>query len=258
MRKIFESCSVVVLVLCISGQALAAPITHQLVVNPIQVCDDTGGNCANPGNILYEAETDKIWDQSGVDISFLSWKQMDNTAAQNITATSNLLVAGNQALGGNIINMWFVESYAGSYGAANSSGRRVAIGNNVFSYSSGAGRRDTIAHELGHILGLPHISGTYPLNVMESGGVRNAATAIGQIIPDGALKGQLTTAQVTTALGSSYLEAIPEPSACTLGIAGLLGMSFYTRRRRPISRRGELLPSQSRRHADRWPSALSA
>lgn len=234
MRKPFDTAFVALLLVCSCAPALAAPITHKLLVNPIQVRDDSGNNPANPSMTLYEAETDKIWSQAGIDIEFLPWKFMDNTTAQNITATSDLLVGGNQAMNSPVINMWFVIDYAGAYGAANSAGRRVAIDDSVFSFSGGAGRRDTIAHELGHILGLPHIDGDFPLNLMEEGGVRNPATAIGQITPDGDMKDQLTAAQIQTALASPYLVVVPEPSlAVTMtGFSFVCLWAFRHRRRR--------------------------
>ena len=233
MRRSFQAVLLIVLLVSFSGRAVATLITHKLVVNPIQVRDDSGANPANPTMILFEAETDKIWDQAGIDIEFLPWKLMDSAVSQNITATSDLLIAGNQALGGTIINMWFVIDYAGAFGAANSAGRRVAIDDSVFAFSAGAGRRDTIAHELGHIMGLPHIAGDFPLNLMEEGGVRNPATAIGQITPDGDLKDQLTQAQIDIALASSYLVIVPEPSTLVLLVGvGLSGLCGYGWRRR--------------------------
>jgi hypothetical protein len=228
----------------LSGAAYALPITHQLVVNPIQVCDDSGANCANVAKALYEAEADKIWLQAGIDITFLSWKQFDSSASLTISSTSELLLPGNQALGGDIINLWFVDTYTGAFGAANSAGRRVAVGDITHSYTHpsdpGVGRVDTVAHELGHILGLPHYGPATALNLMTTGGSRNAATQIGQITPGitpdppltSSEKDQLVSSQITTALASDYLVLIPEPSTGMLVAAAIIYLGVTRRQQR--------------------------
>ena len=62
-----------------SMQLQALMITHRLVINPIQVCDDLGTICANPSLELFEAETDAIWMQAGIDIEFLPWSVMNDS-----------------------------------------------------------------------------------------------------------------------------------------------------------------------------------
>lgn len=243
MRTIRLLSGIVVLLL-LSGAAQALPITHQLIVNPIQVCNNSGTGCANSSLQLYESVTDKIWSQAGIDIVFLSWKQFDDSASLFISSTSELVKPGNQAMGGNVINMWFITQYSGAYGAANSGGRRVAISNSVFSYTHpsdpGIGRRDTIAHELGHILGLPHFGAADPLNLMTTGGSRNAATQLQQVTPGttpdppltSSEKSQLTAGQIATVLSSPYLVAVtvPEPASAALLALGLALVAARRRR----------------------------
>jgi len=193
----------------VCSEALGLPITHQLVVNPIQVCNDAGTTCANPDRELFLAETDKIWSQAGIDVKFLDWRVMNDSDALSIDPLSDLTSApNNQSMGGDIINMWFVQSISGAFGKASINGRTAAISDGIFSYSGGAGRRDTIAHELGHTLDLPHIAGDFPLNLMEEGGPRTPATNIDQIYPDGDQRDQLFADQIDTALDSQFLELL--------------------------------------------------
>lgn len=188
----------------------SAQTTYQLVVNPIQVCDDAGVTCANANRELFLAETDKIWAQAGLDIMFLDWKVMYDTASldTNVSLGAIANAANNEAISG-VTNMWFVVSTdSNAYGWGNPvDGGRVLISDDVFTYM-GAGRRDTIAHELGHTLGLPHIDGHFPLNLMEEGGVRSPATNISQIYPDGQMRDQLFQDQIDTVLNSSHVDVL--------------------------------------------------
>lgn len=243
MMRAFRAVWVLALLFLLSGAAHALPITQQLIVNPIQVCDDSGENCANPDLLLYEAEADKIWLQAGIDIEFLPWKQWNNSSVLTISSTYDLDLPGNQALGGDVINVWFVNEYTGAYGAANSANRRVAVGDGVFSYTHpsdpGTGRRDTLAHELGHIMGLSHYAPADPLNLMTTGGSRNVVTQLVQITPGttpdppltSSEKAQLLAAQIEIAVSSDYLQPIPEPAAGMLFGAGLVWMAVSRRRR---------------------------
>jgi hypothetical protein len=237
-------------ILLSAGSASALPIQWRLDINPIRVCDDAGVSCANTDLTLWEAEADKLWAQAGIDVQFLSVKQWDDASRLDITATSDLLGAGSQAMGGTVINMWFVNSYAGAYGAAYRLGRRIAVADDVWSWmhasDPGLGRRDTIAHEIGHILGLSHTSGL-PLNLMETGGTRNAISQLAQITPgitpDGGLgltsseKGQLTAAQILTAQSSPYLVTfVPEPGTALLLGLGLVLIAFSRRAGHSVQR----------------------
>ncbi len=85
-------------VFALSSVASAASITHQLFVNPIQVSADDGTMTSNPTMELFEAATDKIWEQAGIDIVFLPWKTWNSSASLTISATSELLLAGNAIL----------------------------------------------------------------------------------------------------------------------------------------------------------------
>jgi hypothetical protein len=102
MMRAFRAVSAFSVLFLLSGVAYALPITQQLVVNPIQVCDDFGDNCANPDQLLYEAEADQIWLQAGIDIEFLPWKQWNNSSVLTISSSYDLVLPGNQALGGDI------------------------------------------------------------------------------------------------------------------------------------------------------------
>lgn len=188
----------------------AAYAAFQVIVNPIQVCDDSGTICANINRELFLEETDKIWAQADIDIMFLDWKVMNSSEHLSGSTLGQVSSAsGNQEMGNDVINMWFVQSIdGGSFGVANRPGNNIIISDSIFSYSGGNGRRDTIAHEIGHNLNLPHIAGDFPLNVMEEGGNRSASTSIGQIFPDGSMRDQLNQSQINIAQSRSLVNTL--------------------------------------------------
>ena len=204
-------------------------------VLPVKVCDDDGANCANNAGELYLTYTNKIWAQANLTINFLPFATINKTSYQTFTSipdeTTFFNDTANNGISGTAttITMWFVKTLTGGdWGTVDAiGGRKVMIADNVFT----ANRYDTIAHELGHNLGLTHadVGATTADYLMAPGGTRTIPTQLTDVNPDGAKLDKLTAAQITTANSSTYV--VPEPGTMVL-LAGGIGVMAVIRRRR--------------------------
>ena len=208
--RLLRLVGVVVLTFGASGfnGAAAVPITAWVTVQPIDVCADDGSNCAQPPQNLTidEAAATKIFAQAGLQPIFLPEHTFDDSRYLTTTVDSSgnpidqahqLLRLSNPAASGNptTLNAYFVDnltqiSGAPIYGYG-------LVGSNGAIISSG-GAIDTLAHELGHNLGLLHVDGTAqddPNNLMRSVG-RNVPSSLANITPDGA-SDVLNASQIT-------------------------------------------------------------
>ncbi|GJJ02395.1 hypothetical protein RugamoR64_29330 [Duganella rhizosphaerae] len=198
------------------GQASAVPIDKYFVVNPISICNNAGAACTVANT--YAAETAKIYAQAGVGAVFLPTRQINNTAAQSVPSVTNLSVPGNgQSADPATINMWFAQNMPSTpgtvlFGNAYVGGNGVAINSSaVNAFNGGIGRIDTLAHELGHNLGLDHtdFGAGGANNLLTTGSVRNIPGGLGDITPSGAMLDQLTTAQVNQLRSSPFMREVP-------------------------------------------------
>ena len=190
-----------------------ADVIERVTINPIIVSNSDGSNTAELfGTATQEAEIkrliDEIYLQAQVDVEWLAPQTYNNTFANignggtrpnsDLTTVVN---AGDSAGIGNssslIIDMYFVEIAAGfadttentANGLAyvNDNGITMHVGDNLPSFLGG---RDVVArvvaHEIGHNLGLDHISDTN--NLMNDGS-------------------DLTVSQITTIVNSSFTQS---------------------------------------------------
>ncbi len=252
--------------LCGAG-AQATPLYFQ----PIQVCNDLGGDCA--ASSYFQAETNKIWAQAGIEINFLDVVQIHDSGLLNVSTDGHfssdgapsffdLLSAGKTTVNdwdsSGIINLFFTEylnediTHPGEFSAfgwacgggsptpACASSPAVFVSERVFNES----RTDTIAHEIGHMLGLfhtGHASSVVPAqptdNLMTTGGGRQTPTSLADIAPDGGNLSKLSELQKDRALGSIYLtKAVvlpsPVPAPSPILLMGLGIMLLRMRRHR--------------------------
>ncbi len=237
--------------LLLPALAPAATIDKVVNVNVFVYCDNSGANCASTGpsgDLFFATEVNKIWAQAGIQVDFTLSGYRDSTNYMNIDDASaghkfceiyNSCVFNN--LSSTVETLLLVHTIAGAYGEGwIGAGGMVIAMDTVMAYNSGAGRLDTIAHELGHNLGL--VPGTsaefdgsfhdiYANDLMASGGIRNTPTALNQISTDG-LTGldRLPADQVTTARASDLLQNAPEPGTWLLMSCGMGGILLLRRR----------------------------
>jgi hypothetical protein len=216
--------------------AYALPIDLTYNVQPIRVCNDAGTTCANTS--FDPAVTNKIWSQAGINFNFLPLITYQNTSylttdvnAANTTDEFKLLArktGHQQSTDSNTLNLYFVQGFQPIgyssgfviFGIGFINGNGVAVADNR--------RIDTIAHELGHNLGLDH--GTFGvngnnLNLMRDGSFRTIPASINDVTPDGQQTDQLVAAQVTKAReplfsingARSIATNLPSSAACEAG-----------------------------------------
>ncbi len=239
-NAVWRAPALLLLLACAGAWPLAA---SQIGVQPVDVCSGPGesGSCGDITRQLYPDYTNAIWAQADITVNFSAW---DYHVAQDIaggpTAAGQLSVSDQSAfdyyygytqyLSANPLTiwMWFVPriDWCGSPTPQNSItfgctyDDVVLISSAVFTYN----RVDTIAHELGHSLGLPHCdpdcTGDY---LMHSGTGRNIPTSLSQV----GTYDRLSAAEVLTADSSPF--ATPEPA--TMGLFALGAAGIFVRKR---------------------------
>ncbi len=183
----------------------ALPIDRVITIQPITVCNDAGASCATP--VLDEALIDKVFTQAGIDMVFLPMRQLnksqflattiEDTAPTRLDEWRRLLrEPGNQqSANPTTLNTYFVQQI--QFGASSVLGVSFINGNGIV--VSNAALIDTLAHEIGHNLGLDHLTfGNNPpdaSNLMTNGGgpvPRLRPASIADVNPDGAQRSKLT------------------------------------------------------------------
>ena len=190
----------------------AIQITKQLTVNVYQI---NGASLGPVGNSYFETEVDLIWAQAGIDVNFIFGGAITNAAWDDVSGNEFNTVTASQGhfQSSTVLDMFLTHTVEGrtAYGVGWLGVGGIVIGmDDVMGFNSPLGRIDTIAHEIGHNLGLDH--STNPYELMASGGIRNVPLTSANINPNGLDYDQLSQAQINSTRMSTLLrDYTPSP-----------------------------------------------
>ncbi|MGB6013579.1 MAG: zinc-dependent metalloprotease family protein, partial [Nodosilinea sp.] len=218
------------------GQGSSGP-TRFVSIQPIQVCDDFGLFCADLAT--FEDATRKIWAQANLDVSFLAPNRLNASRFLTIDSQDEFeelsFAGGAGAFGRNPlstrtagpISLWFVESifpFEGfdTLGLGWIGQNGIVIDDEILAFNNGVGRLDTVAHEIGHNLGLTHagFGAGDANNLMTDGSFRNSPSTLDDITPDGANLDRLTNRQIEVVRDSRLTRSSPGLAADSIPATG--------------------------------------
>ena len=229
------------------SRAPAISSVQQLVVRPIIVSNNNGGNTAAffgdaDTQAEIEALIDDIFAQANIDVVFQNavsysntFANTGNTSGSRPTSDLEPIVDGGDARGigsanANVVDAYFVqkapgfgnvgESTANGLAFVDSSGTAIHVGDNLLTFQAGleviAG---VVAHELGHNLGLNHVEAAS--NLLNSG------TRVASNGNNFLTTGQVDTildSSLTTGVGSSdFAESRSSAGVSTSGLSATVG-----------------------------------
>jgi hypothetical protein len=199
----------------------------ELSIQPIQVCDDRGNNCA--GLNIFADITAKILEQAKLKVTFLPPNRLNASRFLSLndsrdrgsssyefyelSRTGEPGAFGRHPVStqnGGPVNVWFVDEIESTngftqYGLAWVNANGVVISSAVEGFGPN-GRTDTVAHEIGHNLGLRHstLGAGGANNLLTDGDRRNIPSSLADIGTTGGGLSQLTEAQIATIKQSAF------------------------------------------------------
>jgi hypothetical protein len=240
----------------------AHALPYYLTIQSIQVCMDNGTTCANPTREVFNTATSTIWAQAGVEVRFDEWTVLNSTQFYHLQTGTEFAMMFNapgvKSSSFRTLNVFFVDDINSSssyFGEAFVGQSGIAIGSSAVLATN---RMDTLAHEIGHNLGLRHDDhgANVAQNLMADGGLRAVPTTVDDIAPGGAGLDFLNETQISTVLTSIFVRnnpnaepasppspdpptapetSIPTPGGLAPVAAGALVFAALGRRRREIT-----------------------